>query len=76
MAAPKAVEGNGLLSFVEHVLLPASELLDRERIFKIEWDGQTYVYNTFESLRDDYAADKVSWLYEEYFQYLTNSLFY
>ncbi|KAJ5578762.1 tyrosyl-tRNA synthetase [Penicillium hispanicum] len=60
VAAPKVVEGNGLLGFVEHVLIPASELLDGERNFKIEWDGQVHVYDNFESLRDDYAADKIT----------------
>ena len=64
VAAPKVVEENGILAFIEHVLLPASELLDGERNFKIEWDGQTHVYNNFDSLRDDYAADKVSRLME------------
>lgn len=61
-APPKTVEGNGLLAFVEHVLLPASALLDGERLLKVErGEGvEPLVYSDFGKLREDYAADVVS----------------
>jgi tyrosyl-tRNA synthetase len=61
-APPKQVEDNGLLAFTEHVLLPASALLDGERIFKVEQkEGEALVYHDIESMKKDYAADVVSW---------------
>lgn len=61
-APPKEVEGNGLLAFVEHVLFPASALLDGERVFKIEKGegAEPLVYRDFTPLKNDYAADVVS----------------
>lgn len=59
-APPKQVEDNGLLAFVEYVLLPASSLLDGERVFKVEKDGENMVYHDIESIHKDYAADAVS----------------
>ncbi|KAJ5167514.1 uncharacterized protein N7482_006295 [Penicillium canariense] len=59
-AAPKQVHENGLISFVEYVLLPASELLDGERCFKVEKDGETLVYKDIEALKKDYEADVLS----------------
>jgi len=62
-APPKVVEENGLLAFVENVLLPASSLLDGERSFKVEREGaEPLVYNDVEGLRKDYVADVVCFL--------------
>lgn len=62
-APPKVIEGNGLLAFVEHVLLPASALLDGERLMKVErGEGvEPLVYSDFGKLKEDYAADVVSY---------------
>jgi tyrosyl-tRNA synthetase len=60
-AAPKEVEGNGVLAFVEYVLLPASELggkrgftVDRSR------DGlEPLEYTKIEQMHDDYRNEVV-----------------
>jgi tyrosyl-tRNA synthetase len=60
-AAPQIVEENGLLAFIEYVLLPAARLrgagefrVERER------DGlETLVYTDIEKIRDDYRNDVV-----------------
>ena len=59
---PKVVEENGLIAFVEHVLLPASSLLDGERHFTVPAEP-AIVYRDIESLKKDYAADVVSTLF-------------
>ncbi|GAB1316285.1 Tyrosine--tRNA ligase cytoplasmic [Madurella fahalii] len=59
ISAPQQVEENGLLAFIEFVLLPAARLrgngefrVDRER------DGlETLVYTDIEKIRDDYKND-------------------
>ena len=62
-APPKVVEENGLLAFVENVLLPASSLLDGERSFKVDREGaEPLVYGDIESLRKDYVYDVVCFL--------------
>lgn len=61
-AAPQVVEENGLLAFIEFVLLPAARLrgsgefrVERER------DGlETLVYTDIEKIREDYKSDVVS----------------
>lgn len=61
-AAPQVVEENGLLAFIEFVLLPAARLrgsgefrVERER------DGlETLVYTDIEKIREDYKNDVVS----------------
>jgi len=59
-APPKELENNGLVSFVEHVLFPASLLLDGERSFKVDREGaEPLVYKGIESLKQDYVADVV-----------------
>ncbi|KAF3220708.1 Tyrosine--tRNA ligase cytoplasmic [Orbilia oligospora] len=59
VCAPKEVEGNGVIAFVEYVLLPISELgaEDGKARFVIEKDGQEIVYETIEKLKEDYTAD-------------------
>ncbi|KAH7161485.1 hypothetical protein EDB81DRAFT_784911 [Dactylonectria macrodidyma] len=62
VAAPKVVEENGILAFVEFVLLPASDLrgnrgftVDRER------DGlEPLVYTSIAQMHDDYKNDVLS----------------
>lgn len=63
-AMPKEVEGNGIISFVEYVLLPISALSNAEGkgefvVERREEEGGKVVYNDIESLKADYAADKV-----------------
>ena len=62
-AAPKVVEGNGILGLLEYVLLPASELKTGKKEFTIkrERDGlEPLVYTTIEKIQDDYKNDIVS----------------
>ncbi|KAH8893141.1 tyrosyl-tRNA synthetase [Thozetella sp. PMI_491] len=59
-AAPKIVEGNGVLGFLEYVLLPASELKKgkKEFVVKRERDGlEPLVYTSIEQIQDDYKND-------------------
>jgi tyrosyl-tRNA synthetase len=59
VAVPKVVEENGVLAFVEFVLLPASDLKGtREFIVKRERDGlEPLVYNNISQMHDDYRND-------------------
>lgn len=61
-APPKQVEENGLLAFVEHVLFPASSLLDGQRTLKVErGEGvEPLVYSDMEKLKEDYIADTLT----------------
>lgn len=61
-AAPKEVTGNGLISFVEYVLLPVSALkTEGKGKFVVERrEGEPLVYDNIETLKDDYTADTVS----------------
>jgi tyrosyl-tRNA synthetase len=61
VSAPKVVEENGVLAFVEFVLLPAAELKGK-REFRVdrERDGlEPLVYTTIEQMHDDYRKDLV-----------------
>ena len=60
-AVPKEVVGNGLISFVEYVLLPVSALKTKGRgKFVVERrEGEPLVYESIQTLKDDYAADTV-----------------
>jgi len=58
------VEENGLLSFVEYVLLPAGALKAGEPRFVVERrEGEPLVYTNVEKLHEDYKADIVSSFY-------------
>ena len=61
-AVAKEVEGNGMISFVEYVLLPVSKLkLGGNGQFVVErrnGEGEPLVYEHIESLKEDYKADK------------------
>jgi tyrosyl-tRNA synthetase len=62
VAAPKIVEENGVLAFVEFVLLPAAALRgNREFRVERERDGlEPLVYTTIDQMHDDYRNDVVS----------------
>ena len=61
-AIPKEVEGNGLISFVEYVLLPVSSLKrGGPGEFLVEKkDHEPLVYTDIDKLKEDYADDVVS----------------
>ncbi|OQO01801.1 hypothetical protein B0A48_12274 [Cryoendolithus antarcticus] len=57
---PKQVEGNGVVSFVEHVLLPASALRSPDSTPSISIprrDAEPLVYTSIDKLKADYLAD-------------------
>ena len=62
-AAPREVEGNGIISFVEYVLLPISALKSGEKakfVVGRERDGkEPLVYEDIKTLKDDYTVDTV-----------------
>ena len=62
-AVPKEVEGNGLISFVEYVLLPIGGLKSGRKgqfvVERREGEGEALVYEDIEAVKDDYRADKV-----------------
>ena len=62
-AAPKEVEGNGLISFVEYVLMPVSALKTngKGRFVVERREGEPLVYDNIETLKDDYKNDTVSY---------------
>ncbi|KPI46036.1 Tyrosine--tRNA ligase, cytoplasmic [Cyphellophora attinorum] len=60
---PKEVEGNGILSFVEYVLMPLSALRSEngQTRFVIErTEGDPLVYTSIEAMKEDYKADTLS----------------
>lgn len=61
-AVPKEVAGNGLIGFVEYVLLPVSALKTGSKgTFVVERrEGEPLVYDSMDKLRSDYTADTVS----------------
>lgn len=62
-AAAGEIEGNGIISFVEYVLLPLSALRreDGQGHFVIERnEGEPLVYNDISQLKDDYKADRLT----------------
>lgn len=63
-AIAKTVEGNGVIGFVEYVLLPVSALKSSENkgrfvVDRKESEGGPLIYENIESLKKDYKADKV-----------------
>ncbi len=62
-AVPREVEGNGIISFVEYVLLPVSALKhDGQAQFLVERredEGGTITYHDIDTLKEDYKAEKV-----------------
>jgi tyrosyl-tRNA synthetase len=60
-APPKQVEENGVLSFVEYVLLPASSLKYGTQKFVVERrEGEPLEYTSIAQMQDDYRNDVVS----------------
>jgi tyrosyl-tRNA synthetase len=64
-AVPKEVDGNGMISFVEYVLLPVSGLKNeghkgRFVVDRREDEGGPIVYDNIDTLKDDYRADKLT----------------
>jgi tyrosyl-tRNA synthetase len=60
-AVPKILEDNGILSFVEYVLLPASYLKYGETKFVVERrDAEPLVYKTIAEMKEDYVKDVLS----------------
>ncbi|KAF3911866.1 hypothetical protein AA313_de0209518 [Arthrobotrys entomopaga] len=61
VCAPKETEGNGIIAFIEYVLLPISELSsqDGKGRFVVEKDGREVVYDSIEKLKEDYVADTI-----------------
>lgn len=60
-AAPREVEGNGIISFVEYVLLPASALKsgDKARFVVEQKEREPRIYHDIETLKNDYKQDIV-----------------
>lgn len=59
---PRQVEGNGVISFVEYVLLPASALKNTEkpgepRFVVTRRDAEPLVYSSIDKIKEDYLAD-------------------
>ncbi|KAI9870462.1 MAG: hypothetical protein M1830_004222, partial [Pleopsidium flavum] len=63
-AVPREIEGNGIVSFIEYVLLPVSALKhgDNARfvIDRREGEGEPLVYSNIETLKEDYKADRLT----------------
>jgi tyrosyl-tRNA synthetase len=62
VAAPRVIEGNGLLAFVEFVLLPVAALNGR-REFRVERDRdglEPLIYTSIHQMHEDYVNDIVS----------------
>ncbi|KAG2417814.1 tyrosyl-tRNA synthetase [Aspergillus terreus] len=62
-AAPRETENNGLLAFVQYVLIPASGLKDGNPGFRVsrERDGlEPLVYTNIEQMLEDYKSDILS----------------
>ncbi|CBX94254.1 hypothetical protein IAQ61_006382 [Plenodomus lingam] len=57
-APPKIVDDNGVLSFVEYVLLPAGHLIHGEQKFIVpRRDAEPLVYTNIADMQSDYAND-------------------
>ncbi|KAF4548923.1 Tyrosine--tRNA ligase [Elsinoe fawcettii] len=59
-AQPKIVEENGILSFVEYVLLPAGVLKGGQPKFVVErreGEGEALIYSDIKEMHEDYEAD-------------------
>jgi tyrosyl-tRNA synthetase len=64
-SAAQQLEGNGMISFVEYVLLPVSALQrrDGEQRFEVEQregEKEPVIYSDIHKLKEDYAADKLT----------------
>ncbi|SCN92522.1 related to tyrosine-tRNA ligase [Fusarium fujikuroi] len=59
VCAPKEVEGNGVIAFIEHVIFRVESLKTGGKPkFTVETrDGETLVYEDISKLKEDYASD-------------------
>ncbi|KAG5927365.1 hypothetical protein E4U42_002308 [Claviceps africana] len=63
IAAPRVVEDNGVLAFVEYVLLPAAGLKGGKREFRVERDRdglEPLVYDNIAQMQEDYKNDTLT----------------
>ncbi len=60
-AAPREVEGNGIISFVEYILLPVSALKSggKARFVVDQKDREPRIYDNIERLKNEYKEDIV-----------------
>lgn len=70
--APREIDGNGLVSFVEYVLLPVNGLRTGGKgTFVVEKrkseDGEPLVYDDIAVLKADYEADRVSLFFPRFY---------
>jgi len=75
-ASPKEVEGNGLLSFVQYVLLPAGAIRGGQPRFVVqrrEGEGEPLEYSTIEQIHGDYKRDVVSLLLRDHIIIFTDN---
>lgn len=57
-AAPKVTEDNGILAFVQYVLLPAGGIRTGKPEFVVErYSGDPLVYNDIDAMNNDYKQD-------------------
>lgn len=63
-AMPKEVVGNGMISFVEFVLLPVSALKSNGKgrfvVERREGEGEPLIYESIDAVKADYQADRVT----------------
>jgi tyrosyl-tRNA synthetase len=64
-AAAQQPEGNGMISFVEYVLLPVSALQSRDGVARFEVEQQEsekepIIYSDINTLKDDYRKDRLT----------------
>jgi len=58
-SAPKVVEGNGVLTFVEYVLLPAAALKGKKEFVVEQKEGEPLIYSNIRQMQEDYKKDVV-----------------
>ncbi|KAJ3491730.1 hypothetical protein NLG97_g5547 [Lecanicillium saksenae] len=56
---PKIVEGNGVLAFIEYVLLPAAALKGKKEFTVPRREDTPLVYTSIEQMHEDYKIDKL-----------------
>ena len=60
-AVPREVDGNGIISFIEYVLLPVSTLKNggKAKFIVDQQEGKSLSYDNIQTLKSDYKADIV-----------------
>lgn len=75
VCAPKETEGNGVIAFVEYVLMPISELgaeNGKPRFVIVKDGGEEVVYESVDKLKEDYVADIVRYTLRDFDYGLVN----